>query len=89
MVECSFNNCKSKKGATGVKFFYFRKHDWEIWRDACKNPALGKFAQSTLISKKVVCSLHFSPNDYSMILPPFNSKLNKSAIPRTTGKDIS
>ena len=84
--SCAFYNCSNnRKNNKKLKFFHFRKHDYETWIQVCNNPHLNNLNLDTLIKNYDVCANHFTRNDYEIIIPEFHGDLRKDAIPKNTG----
>ena len=87
--KCVFKNCSNRSDRNpNKKFFYFRKHDYPLWIDACENTMLKDYSINTLTRHISVCSDHFSINDFTRIFSPFKTKLKPTAIPHGPGKRL-
>ena len=87
--KCAFRNCPNTSDQNPNKrFFYFRKHDYPLWIDACQNAVLKAYSVNTLTRHTTVCSEHFSSEDFTRIFSPFKTRLTFSAVPHGPGKRL-
>ena len=82
---CSFQGCKNSTEDKTLRFFNFRKHDYEKWAEAC-GLSLENMMMKSILTNKVVCSEHFSSEDFEMKFQfsPFKkqAKLLTTALPK-------
>ena len=85
-IWCVFKLCNNNSKNSTIGFYYFRKHDAQIWRDSCENPALDNISLENF--KSAVWWRHIRVNVCSVLqartswIPNFSSISSSSISPR-------
>ena len=91
-VKCRFPGCTRTSKDIGVRFFNFRRHDYQKWCEICHIDHT-KYKMNTIVNRGCsgyfkICSDHFYKYDLEMAVGPYvsKSKLKKNVVPKCKGE---
>ena len=81
--KCCFRNCQNNsQNDDNLKFYRFNDTNVKSWLEACRNDHLKTLKKRTLICDYQVCEAHFQKEDFTILINPYELRLNRSAVPR-------